>query len=1016
MRIIKASAGSGKTTKLTKEYINLLIPENGGRFDREAYRHVLAVTFTNKATDEMKGRVVRELAREAARNTERGHRAKEVLTAILHDYSSFSISTIDRFFQGVMRAFAREIGEFASYKVELDSAAVIELAVDRMLASLEDEENRDLFDWLMEYSIKNIENGKRWDITNELKDMAKRFLSEDFKVKRRAAGGSLGNRKALSSLKKEVNDIIDKYVSDMNALGGKALKIVDDYNVPVDAICEGKELIRQFENLRDFTGAKDLILKGSKFLGFSQGFDNWVKKDKKYQTKAGIIADAYRAGLAAAVDEALLLAGADSQRRRVYKTALLLRDKLYILGIFSDLYAQMTLYLKENNLILLGETAETLSKIIDGNDTPFIYEKTGTRYDHYMLDEFQDTSRLQWEGFKPLIKESLSYRNANLIVGDIKQSIYRWRGGDLSLLGNEIEKDFPPPLSYNDDGPNENWRSAETIVCFNSSFFENIGTLLEPLGVDVSKTIGGYYKGSGQIAMQHNAGIGRVKVIFIRNDKSEDGKTVIRSWQDKALDSIEGIMANLLKRYDPSEITLLVRKNSEGERVASKLIELKYQVITEDSLNVMLSPLVRKTVCLLKRAVNPDDEVNNLQLISLFGIGGVPDVAETSGVDTSLFGISKALLSSICEEIPASEAAFVTAFLDSVLSYMARFGSDLNGFIEWWDSTGSKKSVSAPEGNGAVKVMTVHKAKGLSSPAIVIPLLKEDLDTSRRSCIWCSSSIEPFNKIGVVPLNATVKDLEYTVFNDDLQREKLDSILDSVNTAYVAMTRAVGDMIILAPMPENESKPTSVSDLLYTHLKDRLDENNVFEIGEEDEDRRKEVSEPGIRIPGIRFHDFSDKLRLSLKAGDYYDREAGIVRHDILARVDKAGDIARAVAAAVNAEELPAAEAASITAEMEGYLATVADRHWFDGTYRPLNEVSIVAADGSVFRPDRVLVEKGKPTGEGKALVIDYKFGLELPKHRKQVKDYMDLLRGIGYSDVSGYLWYCKSNKVVECD
>ena len=204
--------------------------------------------------------------------------------------------------------------------------------------------------------------------------------------------------------------------------------------------------------------------------------------------------------------------------------------------------------------------------------------------------------------------------------------------------------------------------------------------------------------------------------------------------------------------------------------------------------------------------------------------------------------------------------------------------------------------------------------------------------------------------------------------------------------------------------------------LLYTHLKDRLDENNVFEIGEEDEDRRKEVSEPGIRIPGIRFHDFSDKLRLSLKAGDYYDREAGIVRHDILARVDKAGDIARAVAAAVNAEELPAAEAASITAEMEGYLATVADRHWFDGTYRPLNEVSIVAADGSVFRPDRVLVEKGKPTGEGKALVIDYKFGLELPKHRKQVKDYMDLLRGIGYSDVSGYLWYCKSNKVVECD
>ena len=1004
LKIIKASAGSGKTDRLSKEYLETLLAEGN-----DAYRHILAVTFTNKATDEMKGRIIELLAEKSEEESEAGKKAKDVLTALLHDYSGFSISTIDRFFQGVMRAFAREIGEFASYKVELDSDGVLGHAVDLMMASLEDPANADLFEWLKEFSMSQIENGEKWDITSDLKEMAKLFLNEDFKVKKRGLEDVFGNRQALKSMVGDMESIVTGYEKDLKDLGNRALAIIGKHQLSVSDFYYGSSTVGQFEKM---VNGKDLNLSGKYFTTFSQGLENWVAKSAKKDIRSRV-EEAYYDGLGDAVSEALALAGPESERLKEYNTAVLLRRGIYLLGIFSDLYAQMRNYLKENNMILLGETAEVLGKIIDGNDTPFIYEKTGTRFDHYMLDEFQDTSRLQWENFKPLLGESIARGESNLIVGDIKQSIYRWRGADLTLLGEELQRSFPrailDPLKFN-------WRSARNIVDFNNGFYERIGELMGGYDADIAGKVGDFYSGCRQIIEKEKHGNGHVKVFFL--PEKEDNKTI---WKDIALEMTGDLADSLRKRYDLSDITFLVRTGREGRQIAAKLISLGYDVITEDSLNIATSMLVRKVVALLSRVMNPDDKVNNQLLVSMFD-GEAPEFSPEENVsptDTSLYGLCESLLGLLCDEVPASETPFVTAFMDSVLSYMERFGSDLAGFLDWWDSTGSRMSIPASDSKDSIRVMTIHKAKGLKSGAVVIPFLEGKFTPPYAPFIWCRPTVEPFSGIGLVPVKAAAS-LADTIFSKEYANEVLFEAVDAVNTAYVAMTRAVGDMIIMAPMPDEDKKgykPGSVSALLYAHLKGELDADGIYESGRPDEDRRsKKDASAGLKLGHYKTIPLAGRLGVRLRSGDYYDREAGIVRHDILARVNTAADIARAVAAAVNEEELPASEAASVTAEMEGYLASVADRHWFDGTYVPMNEASIVAGNGEVFRPDRVLLEKGKPIGEGKAIVIDYKFGCRKNEHREQVDNYMNLLKGIGYSDVRGYIWYCKLNSVEECD
>ena len=922
LEIIKASAGSGKTWTLAREYMKLLIPTDGSSFDPQAFRHILAVTFTNKATEEMKSRIIEELydlihkpdykfPDDRPATPQMKEYAQKALTAILHDYVSFSVSTIDRFFQTVMRAFAREINQYASYKVELDKDSVLQLAVDRMMASLDESGNEALLKWLTDYSLDQISAGKKWDISAQLNEICGLLVEEEFLRLRRKYRDGLWDKEKIAAFQ---------------------LKL------------------------------KEMMASGDK------------------ETAA---------------------------------TAKLLDGNIYLLGIVSDLNANLTALLKENNLVLLSETTDVLSRIIDGSDTPFIYEKVGTRYDHFMLDEFQDTSRLQWENFRPLLKDAIDRGESSLVVGDIKQSIYRWRGSDLNLLHSEVEQLLADPEGHIHHRQG-NWRSGETIIRFNNTFYGRIGELLS--GIDrfkpVAATIGNYYSDVAQsVARPDNQGRGFVRVEFIPFGTRQDSPDY---WANRVLERIPELMQDLSDRYPRnSDIAFLVRTKEEGALLAQTLLALGYPVVTEDSLTLGSCLSVKRLASLLTFIADPDDSVNKTLMRGLFDTE--PQLSTAAGDSDSLYEICDTLLRNYMPEVPEGDQPFLLAFLDEVIAYTDKFGSNLPGFVEWWQNAGVKRKISAPKREDAVTVMTIHKAKGLDFQVAVLPFLYEKLSAGN-PILWCEPEGE-FADIQLVPLTAK-EELNKTVFRERMEEEKKMQCLDAINTAYVAMTRAVQEMYIFAPKPKyNRDNKTlsasnlSVATLLALHLcpaDAAVNEPTILEFG-----CRLRGEAPGkeetAELPPVVFrsHPYGDKLRLSLKGGNDDERAEGIRRHEILSRIDRVEDLPEAVRSAIRDGLLPASEEQAALAEFRALLDSVAGRHWFDGTYRALNEITIVDASGEIHRPDRVLVGKEDPLGQGTALVIDYKFGQRREKYRRQILRYMKLLREMGYRDVRGTLWYC---------
>lgn len=918
VKIIKASAGSGKTHTLASEYISLLLPKNGSQ-DHQAYKHILAVTFTNKATREMKERIIDYLYKESKAGKEDSDRAREMLSAILHDYSQFSVSTIDRFFQTVMRSFAREIGQYASYGVELDTDTVLQQAVDGIFESLDEPGNESLLQWLLQYSLEVVNNGGKWDVSKNLKEIAQLFMKEDFRLMRRDLDQPFGDRETLRELDGELHT----------------------------------------------------------------------------------------------------LAGDSTEDSKIVQTALQMRSELYRLGIFSDLYRQIDSYLRENNLVLLSESNEILNRIIDGSDTPFIYEKVGLRFDHFMLDEFQDTSQMQWLNFLPLLRESLSRGNDSLIVGDIKQSIYRWRNSDLNLLASQVQSDLEgqvkiaPPL-------NLNWRSSEEIVNFNNSFFSSVGELLGQFKPEAGEVISRYYEDCvQQVARDKQKNHGHVHVEFI-NRKIDENMT----WRDESVFRIKHLMKQLRRSYSPGDIAFLVRTNKEGLMVTKRLLELGYKVVTEESLKISSAPSVARLTCLLRYAVNPADSINLFRLRSLLSLGeDDPIPVEDEEMPASLYERCDRLLRGPAGPVPDEEALFVYAFLDEVLAFMSHNGSDLAEFMRWWDESGCKKSVSAPDSKDSVTVMTVHKAKGLDFEVVVLPFLDEPFAPSNNKIpyIWTKPVDEPFCKAGLVPFKAK-SDLAKTIFDENYYKEMTSLCVDAVNTAYVAMTRAVSEMYIFAPKPKiNKNGNMSaaslgVASLLYQHLQGRLGLVDDFSTGvvriPPEEPEPPAVS--AIPVPFVSVAS-SERLKLRLRGADIFSREEGIVNHDILSRINTAADIAASVREAVARGEVPAADEQHRIEYFSSLLSSVASRHWFDGTYKVLNEVTILEGD-KVHRPDRVLLEKVRDGDEkGSAVVIDYKFGAEQrDSYHSQVRRYVSLLRKMGFRDVQGFIWYCNLNEVVE--
>ena len=983
IKILKASAGSGKTYSLAREYIRLIL--QSGKPD--AYRHVLAVTFTNKATDEMKRRILQELY-VLSRNPEASpylkdfvpsilpdkaslqKRAQQQLTGILHDYSAFAVSTIDRFFQQTLRAFSREIGQFSTYQVQLDRDALVQEGVDRVLDNLS-ESDRTLLEWLTRSVQEDLEQQGKFSLEGRLKEVAQSLQSLP-------EGEGNFPREKLEALRTTCREVISTFRKQVTEAAQACLKVLQEAGVaPEDS---NRGFLKQLYNYQD---DKAPVKKPTdSFLSKAPDPEQWFAKSKQTlrQRVEGVLDGPLQAFMACW-----------DKPYKVYVTAQTLLSQLYGLGVISELRTALTDIQKEKNVLSIDDSNTILRGIIDGMDTPFIYEKLGVRYEDFLLDEFQDTADIQWENFRPLLQNSDSSGFDSLVVGDVKQSIYRWRGGDWELLGGRLEQEFSQVQT---DSLVKNFRTCKAIVEFNNAFFAYAA---EQLGLQ------GLYADVAQTPCFHDSAKGSVEVCFVEDQMAQILETIKQvkerggQWED---------------------VAILVRGNAEGAAVAALLVENGIPVVSDDSLFVKTSVTVRRLVSQLSLLDAPVETerptvagylARSMDVQIPEHYHSLPDLAE---------GLLRDLQASAPETF-AAEIPYIQSFMDYLQDWTATGGNNLNAFLRSWEEADPK--IASPQSGHSVRVMTIHKSKGLEFPFVIVPFA-EKVTLYKASPYWCKPAVEgtalEHDADGVyrVRLDENAAD---SLFGADYERERRLEAIDNINVFYVALTRAkYGLKVIASPPPQKSNGWKNMSQLLYSFVG-----GSEFMTGEPYPLGSLKREEEGAGLLPMGYQSYpansGKRLKVSPEAADYFGADGstgmeasrrirGNVLHGILARIDTAEDLPAAVAAAVQDGELPAREQEATLTFLQERLHSVEEKAWFAPENVVWKEAAILGPDGLEYRPDRVIC---KP--DGSIEVIDYKFGAQKESYVRQVGRYMQLYRKMGYEKVGGYLWYLDDNFTI---
>ncbi len=979
LKILKASAGSGKTFSLAKEYIRLLVASDSP----DAYRHVLAVTFTNKATDEMKRRILQELDRLAQAPEDSPYfqdlvsprldrdtlqrRARTQLFGILHDYSSFAVSTIDRFFQQALRAFAREIGQYATYQVQLDRQALVGESVDRVLDGLT-EEDRVLLDWLTRGVKDDLENGRGLSLEARLQEVGQSLqeLPEDHE------GFS---RERLEVLHRRCQAIRKEFPSRAAASARAVLQVLQDHGISPQESNGGflKALYNYLEpdprtELKDLTPA---------FRTKAADPAKWFAKSR----------DALRLELEGSLEEPLdAFCALFGQPYREYRTARIIQGQLYSLGVADELRQAFVQIQKEKNVLSLEDANTILRGIIDGTDAPFVYEKLGVRFQDFLLDEFQDTSRIQWENFSPLLHNAEASGFDSLVVGDVKQSIYRWRGSDWDLLGSRLREEFGPAGSVVET-LGGNYRSCRTLVDFNNRFFAFASGELDRL-LGGEPLVAPLYADVAQQPCLQDPNPGWVEVLFLEDQLGEIVST---------LRSLEGQGALW------GDVAILVRDNRSGAEIAARLVQEGIPVVSDDALYVKASVTVRRLVSQMTLCYQPDDP----ERPSVAGYLAASLAVRLPEHFHSLTDLSESILRDLREADPErfrSEIPYIQSFMDYLQDWVATGGNNLGAFLRSWEEADPR--IASPQTGHSVRILTVHKAKGLEFPFVIFPFA-EKVGLYKNARKWCASGEDVF----YVDLGSGSAS---TLFEADYRRESRLQAVDNINVFYVAMTRPRCGLKVISAPPSRTGVKT-LADLLYAFVG-----GTEFRAGEPYPFRSLERPAPGARVLEADYPSFpsgaGNRLRISPEAADYFGpdgsvgpeaspRIRGNVLHRILSDVQVPEDLPAAVEAAVRRGELPSALRSGTLSLLEGHLKAVEGRGWFAPGAAVRREAAILSPDGGEYRPDRVVLFP-----DGSAQVVDYKFGAPQPGYARQVERYKSLYRQMGYAPVRGFLWYLQEN------
>jgi ATP-dependent exoDNAse (exonuclease V) beta subunit len=1018
VKLLRASAGSGKTWRLAYEYVRAVVN------DPSQYAHILAVTFTNKATAEMKRRIVEEinaiarggatgymerLQRESGLSADEiRRRAAAARTRILHDYSHFAVLTIDKFFQRVIRSFIRELGIDLKVTLELQTGGLLSAAADAIV----DEMTLDaaLRRWVVGFVEEKIEEGRRWEVKSELVALGREIFNERYR--RRAA--SAVSKDELKTIVEDASARAAAIISDAQKIAKASLQVVADNGLTLSDFAGGS---RSFAYYFAKVAAGDLPEPGAAVLKATENDGAWSSKTSPRRADILAIASRLRADLQQLTDTWQL-------HHRFLNSVEILRRNYRNFALLTDLAAKTEAICATENILPIAETNNIIHRLVAGNDTPFIFEKVGNHYTRMMIDEFQDTSAMQWENFLPLLENALAQSEDApvLLVGDVKQSIYRWRGGDWRILSDRIERIFADVEAENLD---TNYRSFENIVSFNNEVIarcvesdsakldaqladaQQVGLISTELQRELTGILARAYEGHEQRSVR---GLGQG---YVTVTEREDLSPVIARIED------------LQRRgFGAGDIAILVRTNAEGIEIANALLEYKkqnptspytYDVVTQEALLINSAPVTAFVLACYKLSSDPEDGIQKAVYNRWLGRGFEAPLMEN---DLETFENLRQLspveaFETIVHTYRLGERqnniAYLQALEDQILTFSRTAIGDVQLFARWWDENGGSLSLDVPDAGAAITVSTIHKSKGLQYRAVIVPWCSWSLVPSSHSVVWADAA-EVAEGLGDFPVEFG-KRMKNSLMAAEYYKEMVMSHVDAINIFYVAATRAEEELHLMMPA-DDRRKTDRISMLVLDAVGDRREFGTPTAGTPAGQLSTRNSNRPeGIQAAFASFP-IGGRLQLRRLSERYGERVAardhGVMMHRAFENADDFGDIERAVEAMVEDGILSSDEVAALRGTIAGALANPLVRSWFDGSWEAVRSENRIilptesGVDGARLRvPDRVMM-RGK-----RAVVVDYKFGLSRSaSYRKQIEEYAELLKKMGYNDLSGYIWY----------
>ena len=1036
--IYNASAGSGKTYTLVKEYLRIILRNNNG----DNFKRVLAMTFTNKAANEMKERVLDkliQLAKPALNKSEDDlkeaqifakefgcdvgtltSRAENALNTILHNYGMFSVMTIDKFTHKVIRTFSKELDLSLDFDVELDEKTLRKNVTDLLFDQIG--KDKDLTNLMVQYANSNLQDEKSWNFKEDLFKFSASLFKED-------AISAIQKLKELSSkdfekIRLEISDEQRKLEQKQVKPAKDALELIkskglvaNDFQGLSGSVVSFFE--RSVDGNRELPDPKKGARQPSNTLRQNAIDGNWGHKDSPNKATADSIAPELENYFNQLVHFWDVLMPVYILNKEILKN-------LNNISLMNHLLTFVEKVKNEENVLLISDFYKKIAEVIIDEPVPFIYERLGVRYEHFLLDEFQDTSSLQWVNLVPLLHNSLASKNTNLIVGDGKQAIYRWRNGEVEQFINLPDKIENPnniqslaeaELTFKNEGQKielgSNYRSAPEVVEFNNTFFSHV---VAQSGSDYIKKI---YEGGTQKAEKTFTGYVEIKSEddFKKDQQNEYCKEIVLRAREKG--------------YRFKDICFLLRTNKEGSKIAKFLSENGFPIISKDSLYVGKDLHVKFLSSLLSSIVAPRNKNYKKKCLEHYikiYLQNSPAEAQTELLNQSgqIRVIFKDLGINILAheefqsfyeyveflieqfKIDIADNAYLQYFLEQVHQFEKHSSTNIRAFIDWFNTTGNEASITSPEGADAIQVMSIHKAKGLQFPIVVCPYFDWDMKKNK-SNVWIENESDHLPAYFLQPSKST----KITKHKDILEEEDTRASIDQLNMIYVAFTRPETALFILA----DSKKSSSPAKEFLTPFLDAgmmaFQQTEDFKYYGGFEQKLKKVETE------IKEYNFDlllhrmDRTKFSLK-GEWEvsfeeldaKRRYGTELHLVLSKISKLADLDEVLIAVlnkglINPENLP---------KLRQDVGRLFEDDHFKGYFNAdkiENERPILDKNGKIQIPDKIIYR------ENEVVIVDFKSGEEhTEKYEKQLRSYLHLLMDIGIENVRGELFYTENCQV----